>query len=47
MWWENNPHAQQSVSKLDQHTVKSRKNASLQITAHIFFSFPKGMAQTI
>ena len=44
-WWENNP--LQTISNSAEQTEKSEKIASPQITAHIFWSFPNGIARTI
>lgn len=44
-WWDNYP--LQIIAKSTEHTEKSRRIASHQITAHILWSFPNGMARTI
>ena len=44
-WWDNYP--LQSIAKSTEHTEKSRGIASHQITAHILWSFPNGMAWAI
>ena len=44
-WWVNDP--LRSISKSAEQANKSRKIASLQITAHIFWRFPNGKELTI